>query len=152
MSEDRRLSRRVRALLERANVDIQDMAGWSLATTSAAAVLERWLECIEEDFDYRPMLDLLKSHFFISGMEHEQQLETVYRLENDIILHENISHGIERYRKHLGYRLHRLQHWPDSTYGNSVQILEQLDKWRQALFNNFTAQIKDHRWIHLLTL
>ncbi|MGB5676635.1 MAG: PD-(D/E)XK nuclease family protein [Gammaproteobacteria bacterium] len=133
VSEDRRLSRRVRALLERASVDMQDMAGWSLATTSAAAVLERWLECIEEDFDYRPMLDLLKSHFFISGLEHEQQLETVYRLENDIILHENISHGLARYRKHLGYRLHRLQHWPDSTYDNSVRILEQLQMASYAL-------------------
>lgn len=128
VSEDRKLSRRVRALLERANIALQDMAGWSLATTSAAAVLERWLECIEEDFDYRPMLDLLKSHFFVSGLEHEQQLETIYRLENDIILHENISHGIERYRKHLEYRLHRLQHWPKHSYNNIVQILEQIER------------------------
>ncbi|MBT8127409.1 MAG: PD-(D/E)XK nuclease family protein [Gammaproteobacteria bacterium] len=128
VSEDRKLCRRVRALLERANITIQDLAGWSLATTSAAAVLERWLECIEEDFDYRPLLDLLKSHFFISGLEHEHQLETVYRLENDIILHENISHGIERYRKHLEYRLHRLQHWPKDSYDNIVQILEQIEK------------------------
>jgi ATP-dependent helicase/nuclease subunit B len=128
VSEDRRLSRRVRALLERANITIQDLAGWSLATTSAAAVLERWLECIEEDFDYRPLLDLLKSHFFISSLEHEQQLETIYRLENDIILHENVGHGIQRYRKHLEYRLHRLQHWPTDGYDNLVQILEQIEK------------------------
>ena len=128
VSEDRKLSRRVRALLERANITLQDMAGWSLATTSAAAVLERWLECIEEDFDYRPMLDLLKSHFFVSGLVHEQQLETIYRLENDIILHENISHGVERYRKHLEYRSHRLQHWPKHSYDNIARILEQIEK------------------------
>ncbi|MGD8803258.1 MAG: hypothetical protein PVG12_08745, partial [Gammaproteobacteria bacterium] len=128
VSEDRKLSRRVRALLERANIYIQDIAGWSLSTTSAAAVLERWLECIEEDFDYRPMLDVLKSHFYRSGLENDAQLETVYRLENDIILHENIGHGIKRYRKQLEYRLHRLGSWPASTYDNIVHLLEQLDK------------------------
>ena len=133
VSEDRRLSRRVRALLERADVHLQDLAGWSLSTTSAAAVLERWLQCIEEDFDYRPMLDLLKSHFFRSGLKAEAQLETVYRVENDIILHENIGHGIRRYRKQLEYRLHRLEHWPADTYGNCVQLLDQLDKAAQHL-------------------
>ncbi len=128
VSEDRKLSRRVRALLERAGISVQDLAGWSLATTSAAAALERWLQCIEEDFDYRPMLDLVKSHFFRSGPNADEQLETVFRLENDIILHENISHGIPRYRKQLEYRLHRLQNWPSSTYANIVQLLDQLEK------------------------
>ncbi len=127
VSEDRKLSRRVRALLERADVYLQDMAGWSLSTTSAAAVLERWLECIEEDFDYRPMLDLLKSHFCNAGLDHDEQLETVYRLENDIILHENVGHGIRRYRKQLEYRLHRLENWPKNTYSNIVQLLDRLD-------------------------
>ncbi len=133
VSEDRKLSRRVRALLERANVYIQDMAGWSLSTTSAAAVLERWLECIEEDFDYRPMLDLLKSHFYQSQPGDAEQLEAVYRLENDIILHENIGHGIRRYRKQLDYRLHRLENWPKNTYNNIIQLLEQLEKAAQHL-------------------
>jgi ATP-dependent helicase/nuclease subunit B len=104
------------------------MAGWSLSTTSAAAVIERWLECIEEDFDYRPMLDLLKSHFYTSGLDKDEQLEAVYRLENDIILHENIGHGIKRYRKQLEYRLHRLDNWPPDTYDNIVHLLEQMDK------------------------
>mgnify|MGYP001823828339 CR=1 FL=1 len=127
VSEDRKLSRRLRALLERANIDLQDLAGWSLTTTSAAAVLERWLECIEEDFDYRPMLDLLKSHFYDAALDREQQLEAIYRLENDIILHENISHGIERYRKHLQYRSHRLRYWPQRTYDDIVKLLDQLE-------------------------
>ena len=128
VSEDRKLSRRVRALLERANVHLQDMAGWSLSTTSAAAVLERWLECIEQDFDYRPMLDLFKSHFFRSALGHDKQLECVYRLENDIILHENISHGLKRYRKQLGFRLRRLENWPQNTYDDIVQLLDQVEK------------------------
>ncbi len=142
VSEDRKLSRRVRALLERANVFIQDLAGWSLATTSAAAVLERWLQCIEEDFDYRPMLDWLKSHFFRSELEMDDQLESIYRLENDIILHENISHGIQRYRKQLEYRLHRLQNWPANTYGDIERLLNQLEKASHYLLQLYRSNRK----------
>ena len=142
VSEDRKLSRRVRALLERANVYIQDMAGWSLSTTSAAATLERWLECIEEDFDYRPMLDLLKSHFFETELDDTELLETVYRLENDIILHENIGHGLRRYRKQLEYRLHRLRNWPRNTYDNIVALLNTLDSASQYLLRLYRSNRK----------
>ncbi len=139
VSEDRKLSRRARALLERSNVFIQDLSGWSLSTTSAAAALERWLECIEEDFDYRPMLDLLKSHFFRSGNEPDAHLATVYRLEHDVILHENIGHGIPRYRKHLEYRLHRLENWPKQTYDDIVALLNQLEKAAHYLLQLYRA-------------
>lgn len=144
VSEDRMLSRRVRALLERANVSIQDMAGWSLSTTSAAAVIERWLECIEEDFDYRPMLDLLKSHFFRSAMDRDRQLQAIYRLENDIILHENIGHGIARYRKQLAYRLHRLQNWPQNTYDDILALLAILEKAAHMLRQLYHSK-REHR-------
>lgn len=152
VSEDRKLARRVRALLERAGVSVQDLAGWSLSTTSAAAVLERWLQCIEEDFDYRPMLDLVKSHFFTSGLPTHEQLEAVYRLENDIILHENISHGIGRYRKHLEYRLHRLQNWPANTSGNIVKLLDQLEKaahYLQQLYRS-SRKFSLHKYLDAL--
>ncbi|HHJ36205.1 MAG TPA: hypothetical protein ENJ87_10615, partial [Gammaproteobacteria bacterium] len=56
ISEDRKLSRRLRALLERAGIQLQDNAGWSLATTQAASIIERWLQCIEEDFSAYPLL------------------------------------------------------------------------------------------------
>ena len=140
VSEDRRLSRRVRALLERADVFIQDAAGWSLSTTSASAVLERWLECIEQDFDYRPMLDLLKSHFIDSGLERETHLQAVYRLEHDIILHENIGHGLTRYRNQMKYRLHRLEHWPEKTYDHVLQLLQQLEAASHYLLQLYRAE------------
>ena len=130
VSEDRKLSRRLRALLERANVPIQDISGWSLATTSAAAVLERWLECIEEDFDYRPMLDFLKSHFVrLDDVDdhREELLDNVYRLEKDIIQHEGIARGLARYKEHLHYRLKKLEHWPRDACDNIVALLNQLE-------------------------
>ena len=113
VTENRRLARRVRALLERANIELQDAAGWALSTTSAAATLERWLESVEEDFAYQPLMDLLKSPFFFPANKlhcknRDDLLSTVHRFEQGVILKENISRGLERYRKHTQYRQNRL--------------------------------------------
>ena len=43
MTTDRKLVRRLRAVLEHANIAVNDAAGWALATTSAAVVIEWWL-------------------------------------------------------------------------------------------------------------
>lgn len=64
ISNDRRFARRLRALLERAHVPLNDEAGWALSTSRAAASLTHWLDCLEQDFHFRPLLDLLKSHFY----------------------------------------------------------------------------------------
>lgn len=63
LTQDRRLARRLRALLERAAVPLQDHGGWALSTSRAAAALDAWLECIEGRFRFRPLLALLKSGF-----------------------------------------------------------------------------------------
>jgi len=128
VTENRRLARRVRALLERAGIYLDDTAGWALSTTSAAAVLEHWLQCIEEDFPHRAMLDLLKSPFFCAEKEREQHLEYVYRLEQDIILHENIGSGITRYRENLAYRQHRLPPELAEQLEPVAKLLEQLEQ------------------------
>jgi ATP-dependent helicase/nuclease subunit B len=109
VTEDRRLARRVRALLERAGLTLQDDAGWALTTTRAAASLERWLECVEEDFPCRPLLDLLKSPFMDDESPHDERLITVYRFEQDLVRHEGIARGLTRYRDHLKFRGHRLK-------------------------------------------
>lgn len=108
ITQDRRLARRLRALFERAGILLQDQSGWALSTTSAAAVLERWLECIEQDFDHLPLLDLLKSPLFIDQPFSDDHLRAVYRFEQDIILHENIGSGLWRYRRQLDARHKRL--------------------------------------------
>jgi len=145
--EDRKLSRRLRAILERSNIEIRDQAGWSLATTQAVSVIERWLQCIEEDFNAFPLLSVLKSPFIDlaaitrhgdsaqSGDSHtdedsgtdiankntrEHLLKNIYRLEQDIILHENVSSNIGQYRQSMKDRLQRLEHWP----GNSYAVLD----------------------------
>lgn len=69
---DRETARRTRALLERINVLIADETGWTLSTTAAAAVIDRWLTCVAEDFPHIELLDLLKSPFVLGGLAGRQ--------------------------------------------------------------------------------
>jgi ATP-dependent helicase/nuclease subunit B len=81
VTQDRRLARRLRALLERAGIPLRDEVGWALSTSSAAATLGHWLDCCEQNFPHRAMLALLKSSFFAQGNNAQiHQLETlIYR-------------------------------------------------------------------------
>ncbi len=126
ITADRRLARRVRALLEASGIALDDPGGWALSTTSAAATLERWLETVEEDFACGPLLDVLKSPFAATG-ERESHLSLVRRLEQDIILHENIARGLQRYRRHLDLRSERLPDWSQDTRRALHTLLNRLD-------------------------
>ncbi len=69
---DRETARRVRALLERLDVLVADETGWTLSTTAAAAVIDRWLECVAGDFPHIDLLDLLKSPFLLGDLAARQ--------------------------------------------------------------------------------
>ncbi len=71
---DRVVARRVRALLERAQVLVRDETGWKLATTSAAGAVMRWLEVAGEDGYWRDLLDLLKSPFVLADRADKAQV------------------------------------------------------------------------------
>ena len=127
VTENRRLARRVRALLERSGIELQDAAGWALSTTSAAATLERWLESIEDDFAYQPLLDLLKSPYLFPEQDHEQLLSCVYRFEQGVVLKENVARNLNRYRQHLHYRQNRLPADMASDYDDIHLLLDALE-------------------------
>jgi ATP-dependent helicase/nuclease subunit B len=133
ISEDRKLSRRLRALLERADVQLQDRAGWSLATTQAATIIERWLECIEEDFSAYPLLDCLKSPFIAAAQIDSDFKHNIYRFEHDLIFHENVSSNISQYKKQLKNRLQRLTHWPKNSYHALTETLDFIEDSAKAL-------------------
>ncbi len=97
VTEDRRLARRVRALLERAGVTLQDRVGWALSTSSAAAALERWLQSLEQNFAHLPFFDLLRSPFIWPERERGALLDAVYHLERKI-LSARVTQGLTRYR------------------------------------------------------
>jgi len=140
VTENRKLARRLRALLERANVNIQDTAGWSLATTSAATILERWLECIEQDFAYQPLLDLLKSPFFCKENEFNEHLNLVYRFEQDIVLHENIANDLQRYKNAIINRSDRLNLKNTSTAKQLLSLLDKIENASNNLIELFLSQ------------
>ena len=79
--QDRLTARRVRALLERAQVQVQDESGWTFATLSVSTVLMGWLETLQNDFYYQDVLDLLKSPFLFADEPPDQRKQVAYRFE-----------------------------------------------------------------------
>lgn len=65
VSMDRKLARRIRALLERDGVMCADSAGWRLSTTSAAEALRIWWQACVSDRANDPFAILAASPFFI---------------------------------------------------------------------------------------
>lgn len=70
---DRLAARRLRALLERRNILIQDETGWAFSTASASHVLDRWLNVVMDDAWFRDLLDLIKSPFAFSDADKTRQ-------------------------------------------------------------------------------
>jgi ATP-dependent helicase/nuclease subunit B len=127
VTEDRRIARRVRALLEASGIELDDAGGWALSTTSAAAIVERWLETLEEDFACSPLLDVLKSPF-VAFSARDSHLAHVRHLEQDIILNENIARGLDRYRHQIDVRAQRLPDWSEPTRQGLQQMLDHLER------------------------
>ena len=65
VAQDRVVARRMRALLERAEVLVADETGWTFATLSVSTVLDRWLTALQSDFYHHDLLDLLKSPYHL---------------------------------------------------------------------------------------
>jgi ATP-dependent helicase/nuclease subunit B len=66
IAQDRVVARRIRALLERADVFVNDETGWKLSTTRAAAALAAWFDVVTGRADTVALLDLLKSPFMLA--------------------------------------------------------------------------------------
>lgn len=149
VTEDRRLARRLRALLERYNISLRDTAGWALSTTRAAAVLESWLECVEQDFPHLAFLDLLKSPA-VTSPDDDARLALIYRLEHDVILHENIAGGIRRYQRALDYRATRVSHWHAHSHRDLMKLLRDFEKAAAHLKQLLDKTVPASTWLELL--
>jgi ATP-dependent helicase/nuclease subunit B len=86
VAQDRVVARRMRALLERAQVTVADETGWKLSTTRAASALVAWFELIASRADTVTLLDFLKSPFVFAGMADKAErviaTETALRRAN----------------------------------------------------------------------
>ena len=81
---DRMAARRLRALLERDRILIEDETGWTFATAAVAHVLDRLFALLQDDCYHRDLLDLLKSPFVFADLESDRRLGAVAELERAI--------------------------------------------------------------------
>jgi ATP-dependent helicase/nuclease subunit B len=96
VAQDRVAARRMRALLERAEVLVADESGWTFATLSVSTVLDRWLTALQSGFYHHDLLDLLKSPFIFADMAAGERKAAVYRLEQLLRRHGVVS-GLEKF-------------------------------------------------------
>ena len=96
VAQDRVVARRMRALLERAEVLVADETGWTFATMSVSTVLDRWLTALQSDFYHVDLLDLLKSPFIFADMTASERKSVVYQLEQ-LLRQRNVVEGLENF-------------------------------------------------------
>lgn len=80
VAQDRVTTRRLRALLERAEVAVADETGWKLSTTRAAAALAAWNDLVSARGETNALLDLLKSPFVFP--DDPDRADRVMRIES----------------------------------------------------------------------
>ncbi len=136
---DRLVARRVRALLERAEVLVRDETGWTFSTLSVSTVLMRWLDALQSDFYYQDLLDLLKSPFIFADPSATDQgastrKQAVYQLEQLVRKHGVVSHldaflELARGEREVQTALVRLRQAAEALQKNS----NTLSGWLRAL-------------------
>ena len=151
VTENRRLARRVRALLERGGILLQDAAGWALSTTRAAATLEALLLCIEDDFAKDALLDLCKSPFLFPDLDRDYLKNQIYRLEHDIIHNEGITNGLSRYQQGIQDRADRLRELWNTPPSTLIDLLQRLGDACQPLLQLVLRRDKKHSLQEFLT-
>ena len=82
VAQDRVVSRRLRAMLERQGVAVRDESGWTFSTTAASTVVMRWLELVRSEGYYRHLQDLLHSPYLCGDWPVEKREWAVSVLEN----------------------------------------------------------------------
>ena len=96
VAQDRVVARRMRALLERAEVLVTDETGWTFATLSVSTVLDRWLTALQSNFYHHDLLDLLKSPFIFADMAASERKAAVYQLEQ-LLRKQGVVAGLEKF-------------------------------------------------------
>jgi ATP-dependent helicase/nuclease subunit B len=135
VAQDRVAARRMRALLERAEVLVADETGWTFATLSVSTVLDRWLTALQSDFYHHDLLDLLKSPFIFADMPAVERKAAVYQLEQ-LLRKRNIVDGLEAFIVLAGHETSL--HQPLARLRQAAALLEQnrkktLADWLGAL-------------------
>ena len=135
VAQDRVVARRMRALLERAEVLVTDETGWTFATLSVSTVLDRWLTALQSDFYHHDLLDLLKSPYIFADMPSGERKSAVYQLEQLLRKHGVVA-GLEKFMVLAEHEV--VLHQPLARLRQAAALLEQgkkktLAEWLAAL-------------------
>jgi ATP-dependent helicase/nuclease subunit B len=101
IAPDRLTARRARALLERDGLLVADETGWALSTTSAAAVVMRWLICARGGFKHRDLTDLLRSPFIFGDWDEPARKRVSHEIDL-AIRRDNVLASLEAVSAALG--------------------------------------------------
>ena len=96
ITNDRYFARRLRALLARNNIDVNDDSGWVLSTSSCCSYINNIINYFFENNSYSSLRDILKSPYFqIKMSNHEKN-----KLLEKIVLHQkgNININIVNFK------------------------------------------------------
>ena len=96
IAQDRLVARRVRALLERVEVLVEDETGWTFSTTSASALVVRLIDTLEHNFAYADFLDLVKSPFLFASRAASEKRAAVAELEK-LLRKYDVSAGFQNF-------------------------------------------------------
>jgi ATP-dependent helicase/nuclease subunit B len=116
------VARRMRALLERAEILVADETGWTFATLSVSTVLDRWLTALQSDFYHHDLLDLLKSPFIFADMTAGERKSAVYQLEQ-LLRKQGVVAGLEKFSALAGHEVDL--HQPLARLRQATALLEQ---------------------------
>ncbi len=136
--QDRLVARRLRARLERAQVQVQDETGWTFATLSVSTVLMGWLEAVQGDFYYQDVLDLLKSPYLFADNPSLRK-QTAYQFEQLVRRHGVVAHlqdyiaVAERESPELVQPLVRLRQAARVMPGKGARLSDWLDALNESL-------------------
>ena len=135
VAQDRVVARRMRALLERAEVLVADETGWTFATLSVSTVLDRWLTALQSDFYHHDLLDLLKSPYIFADMAAGERKSAVYQLEQ-LLRKQGVVAGLEKFSTLVEHEA--ALHQPLARLRQAAALLEQgrkkpLAEWLAAL-------------------
>jgi ATP-dependent helicase/nuclease subunit B len=135
VAQDRVVARRMRALLERAEVLVADETGWTFATLSVSTVLDRWLTALQSDFYHHDLLDLLKSPFIFADMSAGERKSVVYELEQ-LLRKQGVVSGLEKFIALVPHEV--ALHVPLARLRQAAALLDQskkrtLTEWLAAL-------------------
>jgi len=100
ITQDRLTARRVRALLEREGVLVNDETGWKLSTSRAAAAIDALIETAASNAYHRDLLDLCKSPYVFAAFDDVQRKAAVFALEA-ALRSASVKSGLPRIRRCL---------------------------------------------------